>query len=153
MFDIGFWEIGIIGVIALLVIGPERLPAVARTVGLWISKAKGFVQAVQSDVKKEINKTEELKNLIEKQSQIKEMHEIIEQTVDDVRATVSVNANLSESEESPKSIKDQKSKKLDETNASSNSPSNSTPGSKTETNHKPSSKNTPTSDAVNDQVK
>lgn len=141
MFDIGFWELGLIGVIALLVIGPERLPAVARTVGLWVSKARKFVQAVQSDVRKEINKTEDLKNLIEKQSQIKEMHEIIEQTVDDVRATVSVNANLSESN----------SKSL--SNTSSSSHSDSTSRSKTETNEKPGSKKTPSSDAVNDQVK
>ena len=39
MFDIGFWELTIIGVVALLVIGPERLPRVARTAGLWLGRA------------------------------------------------------------------------------------------------------------------
>jgi sec-independent protein translocase protein TatB len=40
MFDIGFWEMAFIGVIALVVIGPERLPGVARTAGLWVGKAR-----------------------------------------------------------------------------------------------------------------
>jgi sec-independent protein translocase protein TatB len=35
MFDIGFWELTIIGVVALLVIGPDKLPGIARTAGMW----------------------------------------------------------------------------------------------------------------------
>jgi len=94
MFDIGFWELTIIGVVALLVIGPERLPGVARTVGQWIGKAKKFVSYVQSDIKQELGKVDELKQLLEEQAQIKEVHEIIEQTVSETKKIVSVGADL-----------------------------------------------------------
>ena len=95
MFDIGFWELTIIAVVALVVIGPERLPAVARTVGVWVGKGRRFVRSVQEDINREVGKSEELTKLIEEQSQLKEMHEIIEQTVDETRKTVSVGADLS----------------------------------------------------------
>ncbi|NOR39707.1 MAG: twin-arginine translocase subunit TatB, partial [Gammaproteobacteria bacterium] len=42
MFDIGFWEIIFILVISLLVVGPERMPRIARTAGLWVGKMRGF---------------------------------------------------------------------------------------------------------------
>ena len=90
MFDIGFWELTVIGVVALLVIGPERLPGVARTMGLWAGKARRFVASVQADIGQELNRSEDLKKLLEEQTQIKEMHEIIEQSVDEVKKTVAV---------------------------------------------------------------
>jgi sec-independent protein translocase protein TatB len=98
MFDVGFWELGLIGVIALLVIGPERLPAVARSIGQWVAKAKNFMSYMQADFKEEINKTEELKRLLTEQSKIKEIHEIIEQSVTDARSGVSINAPLAKHE-------------------------------------------------------
>ena len=79
MFDIGFWELALIGVIALIVIGPDRLPGVARTVGLWVGKARRFVGAVQADINRELAKTEELKRLVEEQKELVERHEIIEE--------------------------------------------------------------------------
>lgn len=97
MFDIGFWELAVIGVVALIVIGPEKLPAVARTMGYWFGKARRFVATVQDDINREVNKTEELKRLLEEQSKIKEMHEIIEQTVDETKKSVSVGAHLNQS--------------------------------------------------------
>jgi len=102
MFDIGFWELAIIGVVALLVIGPERLPAVARTLGYWLGKAKQFVGSVQTDINKEISKSEELNRLLGEQSKIKELHEIIEQTVDETKKTVSVGTNFNDHQ--PKSM-------------------------------------------------
>ena len=58
MFDIGFLEICVIGVIALLVIGPEKLPRVARTTGLWIGKAKGAIKTVKYDIDEQIRMDE-----------------------------------------------------------------------------------------------
>jgi sec-independent protein translocase protein TatB len=58
MFDIGFLEICLIGVIALLVIGPEKLPRVARTTGLWIGKAKGAIKTVKYDIDEQIRMDE-----------------------------------------------------------------------------------------------
>ncbi|ORU90877.1 MAG: preprotein translocase subunit TatB [Cycloclasticus sp. symbiont of Poecilosclerida sp. M] len=60
MFDIGFFELCVIGVIALLVIGPEKLPRVARTVGLWTGKARGVIRTVKYDIDEQI-RMEELK--------------------------------------------------------------------------------------------
>ena len=48
MFDIGFSEIGLIAVVALLVLGPERLPRVARTVGALMRRARNSWQDVRS---------------------------------------------------------------------------------------------------------
>jgi len=56
MFDIGFWELALIGVVALVVVGPERLPALARTAGLWIGKARSMVADVKEDIQREIDR-------------------------------------------------------------------------------------------------
>ena len=50
MFDIGFWEMTLIGVIALMVIGPERLPGLVRTVGLWVGRIRRYVAQVRDDI-------------------------------------------------------------------------------------------------------
>lgn len=55
MFDVGFWELFVIGLIALLVLGPERLPGLARTVGLWIGRARAAFYSVREEVEREIN--------------------------------------------------------------------------------------------------
>lgn len=54
MFDIGFSEIVVIGVVALVVIGPERLPKVARTVGLLIGRMQRYMATVKADISQEI---------------------------------------------------------------------------------------------------
>ena len=79
MFDIGFSEIIFIMIIALLVIGPQRLPKVARTAGLWFGKLRGFVSTVKADIDRELA-TEELKRTLAEQAAIPELEEIIEET-------------------------------------------------------------------------
>ena len=79
MFDIGFWELTIIGVVALLVIGPERLPKVARTAGMWLGRGRRFVAAVKSDIDRELA-AEELKRTLAKQVQSESLYDIIEET-------------------------------------------------------------------------
>lgn len=81
MFDIGFWELGLIAVVGLLVIGPERLPDVARTIGKWVGSARRLINSVQAEINTEVNKADELKRLLEEQSEIKSVHEILETTV------------------------------------------------------------------------
>lgn len=54
MFDIGFSEILIIGVVALIVLGPERLPMALRTAGLWLGKIKRAVGSVQKEITEEL---------------------------------------------------------------------------------------------------
>lgn len=60
MFDIGFWEFSLIGVITLIVVGPERMPIFAKTVGYYIGKAKRFITKIQEDISNEIE-TDKLK--------------------------------------------------------------------------------------------
>ena len=79
MFDIGFWELLVIGVVALLVIGPERLPKVARTAGLWLGRARRFVSSVKADIDREIA-ADELKKVLAKQAESSGLHEIMEET-------------------------------------------------------------------------
>ncbi|MGM0825420.1 MAG: Sec-independent protein translocase protein TatB [Pseudomonadota bacterium] len=50
MFDFGFFEILVIGVVGLLVLGPERLPRAARAVGLWVGKIKRTVSGMQREI-------------------------------------------------------------------------------------------------------
>src|SRR5574340_1580165 len=54
MFDIGFTELLVIGVVALIVIGPERLPKVARTAGHLYGRMQRYVSTVKSDIGREI---------------------------------------------------------------------------------------------------
>ncbi|HQC72842.1 MAG TPA: Sec-independent protein translocase protein TatB, partial [Candidatus Competibacteraceae bacterium] len=50
MFEIGFWELVLVGVVALLVVGPEKLPGLARTAGLWLGRARRMIAEVKADV-------------------------------------------------------------------------------------------------------
>lgn len=58
MFEIGFLEIFLLGVIALLVVGPDRLPGLARTVGVWVGKAQRLVGQVRADIEREVRADE-----------------------------------------------------------------------------------------------
>jgi len=62
MFDVGFSELLVIGVVALIVIGPERLPAVARTAGVLLGRLQRYVNSVKADINREIQ-LDELKKL------------------------------------------------------------------------------------------
>ena len=62
MFDIGFSELIIIGIVALVVIGPERLPKVARTTGLLLGRLQRYVNDVKADINREMQ-LDELKKL------------------------------------------------------------------------------------------
>ncbi|GLX86147.1 sec-independent protein translocase protein TatB [Thalassotalea loyana] len=63
MFDIGFWELLLIMVIGLVVLGPERLPTAIRTVRNWVRNVKSFSQNVQSELKEELRVHELHENL------------------------------------------------------------------------------------------
>lgn len=54
MFDISFTELIVIGIVALVVIGPERLPAVARTAGYFLGRARRYVEQVKRDLNEEV---------------------------------------------------------------------------------------------------
>lgn len=54
MFSIGFWELLVIGVLCLIVVGPQRLPRLARTLGALSGRAKLMIQQVRAEVDREI---------------------------------------------------------------------------------------------------
>ena len=86
MFDVGFWELLLIGVVALLVVGPERLPGLARTVGVWVGKARRLVNSVKADIDREM-RTEELKKILDKQNEFRDVYDIVEETRQDLKAS------------------------------------------------------------------
>lgn len=77
MFDIGFSELIVIAVVALIVIGPERLPKVARTAGHLLGRLQRYVNDVKSDINREMQ-LDELKKL---QAQVEESARSIERDV------------------------------------------------------------------------
>lgn len=88
MFDFGFWELIVVGLVALLVVGPERLPRLAREVGRWVGKIKQFVTSVRSDIEQEI-KADELRRMLEDQEQeINRLKTMMEDTEQDLRREV-----------------------------------------------------------------
>jgi len=74
MFDIGFFELLLVGVIALLVLGPERLPGAARALGLWVGKAKRSLNAIKTEIDREL-----------KIQEMQEMRAELEKTEDELR--------------------------------------------------------------------
>lgn len=88
MFDIGFWEMAFIGIIALVVIGPERLPGVAHRVGIWVGKSRRMLNEVMSDVRKEMKEydVEQVKTLGgELKSASNQLKDITQSTSDALR--------------------------------------------------------------------
>ncbi len=77
MFDISFFEIMVIAIVALIVIGPERLPQVARTLGHLISRCRQLVYSIKTDIHNEL-RMEELKN----------MHNTMQETVHSIENAV-----------------------------------------------------------------
>ena len=84
MFDVGMWELGLIALIALLVVGPERLPGLARTAGAWLGRAKRFVTDVKADIDEEL-RVEELKRIMKEQNLGNPSHSILEDTKEEFR--------------------------------------------------------------------
>ena len=91
MFEIGFSELVMIGLVSLLVIGPERLPAVARIAGFWIGKARNLAASVKEEIKQELH-AEELRQIFKEQAELQEFHAALNETTDAVSA---IKASLS----------------------------------------------------------
>lgn len=84
MFDSGFLELLIIGIITLMVVGPERLPGVAKKAGSMIGKMKAFVATTREDIEKELQ-ADELKNMLVRQKEeISELRDMMQSTKNDV---------------------------------------------------------------------
>ncbi len=82
MFDIGVTKIAIIGAIALIVIGPEKLPALAKTLGTLLGRARRYV----ADVKDEVNRSMDL-------DELRKMRDTVEEAARDVEDSIQTSAS------------------------------------------------------------
>ena len=83
MFDFGFWEIAIIGVITLIVVGPERMPSLARKAGLYFGKLNRFFNKVKSDINEELKMDE-----IKEQMSMDDEKIILSEVTEDIQSSV-----------------------------------------------------------------
>ena len=79
MFDIGFFELMVIGIVGLIVIGPERLPRVARTLGKWVGRTRRFITNVKHDIDREIRQ-DEIRQALQRNASLDEIKNIINDT-------------------------------------------------------------------------
>lgn len=91
MFDIGFTELVVIAIVGLIVIGPERMPKVARTVGHLLGRLQRYV----GDVKADINREMQLDDLKKLQSEVVEQARSMERQVNEQMHTVETSLNQS----------------------------------------------------------
>lgn len=87
MFDFGFWEIAIIGIITLIVVGPEKMPAIARKAGLYFGKLNRFFNKVKSDINEEL-RMDEIKDELsmdEEKIIVSEVTEVIQSSADSLK--------------------------------------------------------------------
>jgi len=88
MFDFSFWELAIVLIVALLVVGPDKLPVLAAKVGRWVGKGKRMMMSVRSDIENEL-KAAELKEMLEKQqSEISQLRNILNDTQTDAQQEI-----------------------------------------------------------------
>ena len=98
MFDVSFSELMIIAIVALVVIGPERLPKVARTAGLLFGRLQRYVNDVKSDISREIQ-LDELKRLqSEMQESARSFERSMNEGIQSIEQTVTQTASSVESE-------------------------------------------------------
>jgi sec-independent protein translocase protein TatB len=90
MFDVGFSELIMVALVSLLVIGPERLPKVARIAGFWIGKSRSMMASIKAEIKEELH-AEEVRQILKQQADLQEFHAAINETED---AANSIKASL-----------------------------------------------------------
>jgi len=102
MFDIGFSELVVIGVVALVVIGPERLPKTARTVGHLFGRLQRYVNDVKADINREMELDELRKLKSEMQGAAREFEQSVTSAASEVQAGVrNVERDLNEAAATP----------------------------------------------------
>jgi len=104
MFDVGLLELMLVGIVALLVVGPERLPKLARTAGMWLGRGRRFIGSVKEDIDREL-KADELRSILDKQKQNNPLHDIVEDTKKDfqqIKADTESAVDLNPQQAAPK---------------------------------------------------
>lgn len=85
MFEIGFSELVMIGLVSLLVIGPERLPKLARIAGFWLGRMQRTVATLKAELKHELQ-VEEIRQALEQQTGKQEFEQLYDEVADTAQA-------------------------------------------------------------------
>ena len=93
MFDISFMELLVISVVALIVIGPERLPTVAKTLGHLYGRCRNFVYSVRTDIHNEMRMEERKKMQYRLEETVQSVEKSVRQNVNQVQMTVTDGLN------------------------------------------------------------
>ncbi len=88
MFDIGFTELLLIAVVALIVLGPERLPKAARFAGLWVRRARAQWYSVKSELEREVAAEELKRSLHDARRAAEDLKKTMQETETEVEAKV-----------------------------------------------------------------
>lgn len=85
MFDLGFSELFVIAIVALIVLGPERLPKAARFAGLWVRRARSQWYSVKSELENELADEELKRSLRQTQADLREARDSVLQGGQEIR--------------------------------------------------------------------
>lgn len=105
MFDIGFSELLLIGVVGLIVLGPERLPGAVRTASLWIGRLRRQFNEIKAEVEREIG-ADEIRAQLRNEAimdELRQSREALESSARDIRSGVQSIGQESPSEKPPES--------------------------------------------------
>jgi sec-independent protein translocase protein TatB len=80
MFDVGFSEVALIAVVAVLVVGPKELPGLIRGASSWLARTRRAAQQVKAEFDRELARADELKRLVEREAHVAELHDIARET-------------------------------------------------------------------------
>lgn len=78
MFDIGFWELVIISIVSLLIVGPERMPGLIRDVGRWVRSIRRFVVQTRQDLERELDFQEDFREEKDLMNSLQDMDELMD---------------------------------------------------------------------------
>jgi len=88
MFDFGFWELAIIGVITLIIVGPDKMPALAKKAGVYAGKASRFINKIKREIDEEMHQSEfkEIKSQITETVKDSNISQAFKETKEDLEA-------------------------------------------------------------------
>ena len=88
MFDIGFSELLLFGVLALIVLGPEKLPQAARTAGQWYAKLRRMISTLQSEIESELDLAETRKQMQDELAKIRQTETDMQRELAEMRGNM-----------------------------------------------------------------
>jgi sec-independent protein translocase protein TatB len=100
MFDIGFTELLLVAIVALLVLGPERLPQAMRTLGLWIGRMRRSFNAVRDEIEREVG-MDDIRRQLHNEAVMEELRRIEQSVKSTATATTGLTARTAPPQDAP----------------------------------------------------